>query len=460
MKRRIFGVETEYGLMCASLNGGVPPLDPEDAAQRLFAQVLATNRSTNTFLANGARLYLDVGAHPEYASAECDSVHDIVCNDRAGDAIFSTMVDVLNEELIQKSIPGKVHLFKNNVDTQGNSFGCHENYLVRRRRDYRARIESLVPFFVSRQILVGAGFIAKDDAGVRYEISQRAHHMWDAVSSASTRARPMINTRDEPHGDAELYRRMHVIVGDSNISDSTSALKIGMTEAVLNCLEDGVRFRQCELADPMLAIREISQDTSGKALVEQANGTRITALEIQVAIYEQVMAHYESAGWLSTLDPTREYVFDLWKRALEGIERGNTDSLATEIDWIAKKRLLKRYQERLGVGLDDPRIARLDLAWHDITRSGLRASLEASGGLKKLVTEDEVTTAMAIPPQTTRAKLRGDFVAAALDSRRDFMADWTNLRLITADGSATVLLKDPFVNADSRVDALMEELDC
>ncbi|MBM7825374.1 proteasome accessory factor A [Arcanobacterium pluranimalium] len=460
MKRRIFGIETEYGLMCASLNGGVPPLDPEDAAQRLFAQVLATNRSTNTFLANGARLYLDVGAHPEYASAECDSVHDIVCNDRAGDAIFSGMADVLNTDLAQKNIPGKVHLFKNNVDSQGNSYGCHENYLVRRRRDYRARIESLVPFFVSRQILVGAGFIAKDDAGARYEISQRAHHMWDAVSSASTRARPMINTRDEPHGDAELYRRMHVIVGDSNISDSTSALKIGMTEAVLNCLEDGLRFRQCELADPMQAIREISQDTSARAMVTQSNGAKISALNIQTSIYEQVIAHYEAAGWFAELDPMRRYVFDLWKRALEGFESGNIDSLATEIDWLAKKRLLERYQDRLAVGLDDPRIARLDLAWHDITSSGLRSALENSGGLKKLVSDDEITTATAIPPQTTRAKLRGDFVAAAMDSHRDFMADWTNLRLITPEGSSTVLLKDPFVSVDERVDALMEELEC
>ncbi len=445
--------------MCASLNGGTPPLDPEESAQQLFTPVLEKNRSTNTFLANGARLYLDVGAHPEYATAECDELKDLITNDRAGDATFAQMAMELNSDLQQKGIEGRIHLFKNNVDSEGNSFGCHENYLVRRRRDYRARIESLVPFFVSRQILVGAGYIARTDVGCHFEISQRANQMWDAVSSASTRSRPMINTRDEPHGDAELYRRMHVIVGDSNISDSTSALKVGMTEAVLNCLEDGVRFKNFELDNPIIAIRKVSRDLSGSAVINLASGTTASALEIQTSVYEQVIDHYRTNGWFADLDPIRLYVFDLWERALKGLSNHSLDNLATEIDWIAKKRLLDRYQDRLGVGLDDPRIARLDLAWHDITDAGLRASLEKSAGLKKLVSDDEITTAISIPPQTTRAKLRGDFVAAAMDAHRDYMVDWMNLRLITAEGSQTVLLKDPFVSVDERVDSLMEELE-
>ena len=165
--RRVMGIETEFGLTCASTQGGLPPLDPEEAAQLLFQPVIEMGRSTNTFLSNGARLYLDVGSHPEYATAECDSVEDLLANDRAGDLLFADLAVRANEQLVTKGIPGQIHLFRNNLDAQGNSFGCHENYLVRRRPDFRARISTMLPYFVTRQIIVGAGHRRRRGAGLR-----------------------------------------------------------------------------------------------------------------------------------------------------------------------------------------------------------------------------------------------------------------------------------------------------
>ena len=455
--RRIMGVETEYGLLCASTTGGNPPIDAEESAHRLFDPLLKKTRSTNVFLPNGARLYLDVGAHPEYATAECDDLGDLIANDRAGDAIYVDMANQTNEDLT--GVNGQLHLFKNNLDSYGNSYGCHENYLVRRRRDFRARIDSLIPFFVTRQIMVGAGYLQVTDDGAQYKISQRADIMNDAVSAATTRSRPMINTRDEPHGDAELYRRLHVIVGDSTMSDSTSALKLGVTEALLHVLEDGKRLPRRELEDPVKAIRQVSADTTGRALLSFKDGSTMTALELQQEIYEHVYQHFAANGWLDELDPVRAYVFDLWSRTLDALASDEQEKLSTEIDWIAKRSLLRRYSDRLGVGLEDSRMQRLDLAWHDITNAGLRTSLEKSGGLVKLVNEERIEVAKAIPPQTTRAKLRGDFVALAMENRRDYMVDWMNIRLIEDDGAHQVLLKDPFSPVDAHVDALMELMD-
>ncbi|MDY5589423.1 MAG: Pup--protein ligase [Arcanobacterium sp.] len=456
MKRRIIGIETEYGITCAPIADGEPPLDAEAAAQRLFAGVLATAKSTNTFLANGARLYLDVGAHPEYATAECDNLADLIANMRAGDALFSAMAADANSALAQEGIPGTIHLFNNNLDSAGNSFGCHENYLIRRKRDFRHSVTSLIPFFVTRQILVGSGFVNRAVQPARYEISPRAGQMWDAVSSASTRSRPMINTRDEPHGDPDRYRRMHVIVGDTNVSQSTVALKVGITNAVLNMLETGGELPEIALADPPAAIRAVSADLTGKAAVEREAGGTITALELQQEIYTAVIEAYRSQGWLAELSEVDRYVFELWDRALKALAHNEREKLATEIDWIAKERMLRAYQEKSGASLEDPRIARLELAWHDVTAGGLRAALEANGGLRTVISPQAIEAAVTAPPQTTRAKLRGEFIAAAQSAHRDFMADWMNLRLMLADSSKNVLLRDPFAASDARVAELLE----
>ncbi|MCF2706221.1 Pup--protein ligase [Arcanobacterium haemolyticum] len=452
------GIETEYGLTCASTTGAQPPLDPEAAAQILFQPIIDEGRSTNTFLSNGARLYLDVGSHPEYATAECDSIDDLLANDRAGELLFADLAQRANAKLGEQNVPGRIHLFKNNNDAEGNSFGCHENYLVRRRPDYRARISSMLPFFVTRQIVVGAGHLRRTDEGVSYEFSQRASQMWDAISSASTRSRPMINTRDEPHGDAELYRRMHVIVGDSNVAQATTGLKIAATEALLVMAEDGAILPSLTLADPMAAIRATSIDLTGRTPLELENGGHTTPIDVQKRYYDAVLAHFERKGYLAELDSTRRYFLDLWGRTIAAVDSADYSSIATEIDWAAKLQLIRRYQERSGAGLADPRIARLDLAYHDITAGGLRSSMEESGLLHVVVSPDISTKAMTTPPQTTRAKLRGEFVARAQQLRQDYMADWMNLRLLDAQGPRSVVLADPFGTVDPRVDELMEEM--
>lgn len=450
------GIETEYGLNCASTVGGAPPLDPEEAAQVLFAPVIAEGRSTNTYLENGARLYLDVGSHPEYATAECDSLTDLLANDRAGELVFASLARKANATLAKEGTPGRIHLFKNNMDSAGNSFGCHENYLVRRRSDFRARISSMLPFFVTRLIVTGAGHIFTDEDGrSSFEFSQRAHQMWDAISSASTRSRPMINTRDEPHGDAELYRRMHVIVGDSSIAQATTALKVASTEALLIMIEDGGIVPDLSLADPVAAIRAASMDLTGRARLELAAGGTITPIVVQERMRDAVMAHFERRGYLGELDDLRLSMLDLWGRAIEAVKTGDYAAIATEIDWAAKLTVIRRYQERSGAALGDPRVARLDLAYSDITSGGLRPAMEAGGLLRVIVPEEVCEQAVHTPPQGTRAKLRGDFVKAAREARADYMVDWMTLRVMDSRGSHTLLLKDPFAATDERVDALV-----
>ena len=454
------GLETEFGLMCASGSGGEPPLDVEAAAAELFRPILAAGGSTNSFLPNGARLYLDVGAHPEDATAECRSVADLVANDRAGERLYASMAAQADSRLAAKGVGGRIHLFKNNLDAAGNSFGCHENYLVRRRTDYRARIAATLPYFVTRQIVAGAGYIRRaKDGPAAYCFSQRADQMWDAISSASTRSRPMINTRDEPHGDPELYRRMHVIVGDSNMCEATTALKVAATQAVLAMLEDGGILPRMELADPVSAIRDTSADLAGRARLELADGGWITPIEVQERTREAVLRHFDAKGYTAELDASTSYLLDLWGRAVESVKSGDPSAVATEIDWAAKLSLFSRYMERAGATLDDPRLARLDLAYHDITAAGLRPSMEETGMLRTFASAEAVRAAMTTPPSDTRAKLRGDFVEKARRRRLDYAADWTNLRLLEAEGARSVVLKDPFASVDERVDRLMEEMD-
>ncbi len=456
---RIMGIETEFGLTTATPDGSPTPMEPEAAAQILFRRVLEYSRSTNIYLANGSRLYLDVGAHPEYATAECDNLDELIAQDRAGEEIYARMTLEANDQLAAEGSSARIHLIKNNVDSAGNSFGCHENYLIRRRRDFRDRVESLVPYFVTRQILAGAGYIRKDPAGSTFNLSQRADQVWDAVSSATTRSRPIVNTRDEPHGDAELYRRLHVIVGDSNMSEATTALKVGATEALLTLVDTGKLLPKLALADPMAAIRAISQDLTGTTPVELEGGRRFSALEIQREFAEQVWNAYDDEGYLSELDDTRRYALELWLRALDAFSTGDLDAVSTELDWVAKYQLLSRYRESHGLAWDDPRVLRLDLAYHDISHStGLARSMASRGLLKRIVSDDQVENAIDNPPATTRASLRGRFVRSAQNARRDFMVDWMNLRLLETEGARSLVLKDPFASEDSRVDELIERM--
>lgn len=451
--RRIFGLETEYGVTCAVSNGR--GLSADEVARYLFRKVVAWGRSSNVFLRNGSRLYLDVGSHPEYATAECDDVPQLIAHDRGGERILEGLVVDAQQRLEHEGVPGTIHLFKNNTDSAGNSYGCHENYLVRRQGDFARLADVLVPFLITRQVLTGAGKVLPTPKGAVYCLSQRADHIWESVSSATTRSRPIINTRDEPHADAERYRRLHVIVGDSSMAEPTTLLKVGATDLVLRLIEAGVPLRDLTLENPMRAIREISHDPTGTAPVALASGRTASALDIQEEYLGWVQAHV-----LDTIavTPVVKQVLDLWERGLRAVRTGRLDLVERELDWVIKLRLIDRYRAKHGLSLDDPRVARLDLAYHDISRTeGLYNLLAARGLVERVVSELDVFEATSVPPQTTRAKLRGDFVRRAQEARRDYTVDWVHLKL-NDQAQRTVLCKDPFRATDERVDRLMESM--
>jgi proteasome accessory factor A len=291
--------------------------------------------------------------------------------------------------------------------------------------------------------------------GAEYSVSQRAEHIWESVSSATTRSRPIINTRDEPHADPERYRRLHVIVGDSNMSETTTLLKVGSAELVLRLIEAGVPMRDFTLENPIRAIRDMSRDRSGHVKVALSNGRRISALELQTEYYEKVseFVRRESLG-------TRivDRVLDLWERTLRAVAEDKLALIDTEIDWAIKLKLLDRYSVKHKLGFADPRIAQLDLAYHDIRRSrGVFSLLERRGLAARVTTDPAIFRAKAVPPQTTRAKLRGDFIRAAQEGRHDYTVDWVHLKL-NDQAQRTVLCKDPFVASDDRVERLIASM--
>src|SRR6202142_3838079 len=313
MDRRIFGLENEYGVTCTLR--GQRGLSPDEVARYLFRRVVSWGRSSNVFLENGARLYLDVGSHPEYATPECDSIADLVVHDKAGERILEHLVVSAEARLREEGIRGVIFLFKKNTDSAGNSFGCHENYLTSRRDDFGHYAEVLIPFLVSRQIYAGAGKVLQTARGAMYCISQRAEHIWEGVSSATTRSRPIINTPDDPHADAERFRRLHVIVGDSNMSETTTLLKTGSTDLVLRMIEAGIVLRDLTLENPIRAIREVSHDATGRRKVRLANGREASALEIQEEYLGKARDFVARRG----ADPIAARVVDVWERTITAV---------------------------------------------------------------------------------------------------------------------------------------------
>jgi proteasome accessory factor A len=408
MDRRIFGLETEYGVTCTYR--GQRRLSPDEVARYLFRRVVSWGRSSNVFLRNGARLYLDVGSHPEYATPECDSVTDLVMHDRAGERILEGLLVDAEKRLHDEGIAGEIYLFKNNTDSAGNSYGCHENYLVSRHGEFGRLADVLIPFLVTRQLICGAGKVLQTPRGAVFCLSQRAEHIWEGVSSATTRSRPIINTRDEPHADAERYRRLHVIVGDSNMNEVTTLLKVGSADIVLRMIEAGVVMRDLSLENPIRAIREVSHDITGRRKVRLANGKEASALEIQQEYFSKASDFVERRGG----DATAKRVVELWGRVLHAVESGNFEVIDREIDWVTKLRLIERYQRRHDLPLAHPRIAQMDLAYHDLRRNrGLYALMEKRGQVDRVANDVEIFEAKETPPQTTRARLRGEFIKHA-----------------------------------------------
>ena len=452
MDRRIYGIETEYGVTCTF--NGQRRLSPDEVARYLFRRVVSWGRSSNVFLRNGSRLYLDVGSHPEYATAECDDIEQLVIQDRAGERILEGLLVDAERRLREEGIAGDIYLFKNNTDSAGNSYGCHENYLVGRVGEFGRLADALLPFLISRQIVVGAGKVLQTPRGAVYCVSQRAEHVWEGISSATTRSRPIINTRDEPHADAERFRRLHIIVGDSNMSETTTMLKVASTDLVLRLLEEGGSVRDMTLENPIRAIREISHDITGKSTVRLANGRELSALDIQWEYYTRAEQYAQRSGLADVAVYARS--LDLWRRTLTAVETQDYSLVRGEIDWMIKWNLLERYMSRNGVGLSSPQLAMLDLAYHDISRDrGLYYRMAEKGLVARVGSDLEVFEAKSVPPQSTRAKLRGDFIRRAQERRRDYTVDWVHLKL-NDQAQRTVLCKDPFRAVDERVERLIE----
>src|SRR6476646_3894692 len=340
MERRIFGLESEYGVTCTFR--GQRRLSPDEVARYLFRRVVHWGRSSNVFLENGARLYLDVGSHPEYATPECDKVMDLIAHDKARERILESLLAAAEVRLHEEGISGDVYLFKNNTDSAGNSYGCHENYLVARQGEFARIADVLIPFFVTRQIYCGAGKVLHGPRGAQFCISQRAEHIWEGVSSATTRSRPIINTRDEPHADAERFRRLHVIVGDSNMSEYTTFLKVGTTSIILRMLEeDSGPWRDLSLENPIRAIREISHDITCRRRVRLANGRELSAVEIQAEYLNRALRFAKRR----TLSPLETRALEMWEHVMTHLE-DDPLKLRTEVDWVIKHQLIERYREK------------------------------------------------------------------------------------------------------------------
>ncbi len=420
-------------------------------ARYLFRRVVSWGRSSNVFLRNGARLYLDVGSHPEYATPECDNISDLVVHDKAGERILEGLLVDADRRLREEGIAGDIYLFKNNTDSAGNSYGCHENYLVGRHGEFGRLADILIPFLVTRQVICGAGKVLQTPRGAVYCVSQRAEHIWEGVSSATTRSRPIINTRDEPHADAERFRRLHVIVGDSNMSETTTLLKVGATDLVLRMIEAGTVMRDLSLENPIRAIRDVSHDMTGQRRVRLANGREACALDIQREYLSKARDFTDRRG----ADESARRVLDLWERTLDAVDSGNLDDVAREIDWVTKFQLIERYRAKHDLPLSSARVAQLDLAYHDVHRGrGLYYLLQRRGAVVRAARDIDIFEAKSVPPQTTRARLRGEFIRRAQERRRDFTVDWVHLKL-NDQAQRTVLCKDPFRCTDERVEKLI-----
>ena len=452
MERRIFGLENEYGVTCTLR--GQRRLSPDEVARYLFRRVVSWGRSSNVFLQNGARLYLDVGSHPEYATPECDSIYDLVVHDKAGERILESLLASAEQRLREEGIRGTIYLFKNNTDSAGNSYGCHENYLTSRQDDLAHYAEVLIPFLVSRQIFTGAGKVLQTARGPMFSISQRAEHIWEGVSSATTRSRPIINTRDEPHADAERFRRLHVIVGDSNMSEYTTFVKVGSAACMLRMSEDpGVVLRDMTLENPIRAIRDISHDITCRRKVRLANGREVSALDIQREYLERALKYADTKGF----PPIEQRALEMWEHCVSTIENDPL-KLDREVDWVIKHRLIEAFRARHDLPLGHARVQLLDLQYHDISRDRSPFyKLQDRNLIERVCTDEHIATAIDDPPQTTRARLRGEFIKRAKERKRDYTVDWVHLKL-NDQAQRTVLCKDPFRSRDERVEKLIATL--
>jgi proteasome accessory factor A len=375
----------------------------------------------NAVLTNGARYYVD-HAHPELSTPECADARSVVVYDRAAELILVRSMLAARRALPEGQ---EIVVYKNNSDGKGNSYGCHENYLMDRGVAFGRIVTHVMPHFVTRQLYTGAGKVGPETGGatideVPFQLSQRADFFEEEVGLETTLKRPIVNTRDEPHADAQKYRRLHVIVGDANLSEVATFLKVGTTCILLAMIEDDAYAREIKLAAPVHAIRQVSYDLSLQRPLEVDDGSTMTALEIQWELFDQAKKYADDRGLEAVGQESGTAVLERWEAALTGLET-DPQSLAPTVDWVAKHRLLEAYRDKHGLSWDDARLAAMDLQYHDLRPE---KSLAARVGLERMATDDEIQWGTSEPPLDTRAYFRGkclqkwanDIVAANWDS--------------------------------------------
>jgi Pup amidohydrolase len=374
----------------------------------------------NLILTNGARLYVD-HAHPEYSTPECTNPRDVLRWDKAGERVIAAAGAAVD-------VPGQnpIVLYKNNTDNKGASYGAHENYLMPRSTPFPDIIRHLTPFFVSRQVVCGAGRvgIGQDGHGAGFQISQRSDYFEVEVGLETTLKRPIINTRDEPHADPEKYRRLHVIIGDANLSEISTYLKLGMTSLVLALVEERVISSDLAIDGPVGALHQVSHDASLRHLVTMKDGRSMSALDIQEN-YLEMARKFVADRYGDDADEQTVDVLERWESVLTRL-RHDPMECRRELDWVAKLSLLESYRDRDGLEWDDPKLMLIDLQYADLRPAkGLYHRLLSRGSIDRLLTDDEVTRAMVEPPEDTRAYFRGRCLAKYPD--RIAAASWDSV---------------------------------
>ena len=476
---KVCGIETEYGILLSGAE-----VDPITASSLIvsaykdsswaFASFDASHENPsrdargvnlddyldpvidskmiNTVLSNGARYYVD-HAHPEYSSPECATIRDAVLFDVAGEFILRESMNKANERLPQGV---RIDLYKNNSDGKGNSYGCHENYLVDRQLPFAKLAAFITTHFVTRQIFCGAGKVGHetptgvvDQSG--FQISQRADFFEELVGLETTMKRPIVNTRDEPHCDPQKYRRLHVIVGDANMSEGATLLKLGTTSIVLSMIEDSFIGSDLALAHPVPAIRQVSHDPTLRRTLLMQSGARMSALDIQWQLLERATRYAAERGLESVGEEVGRLVLGLWEEVLQGLS-GDRSSVADIVDWVAKERLLDAYSRRHDIAPGDARLRAIDLQYHDM-RPG--RGLAAKVGLRTFVSSDEVEHGVDHAPHTTRAYFRGECLRRWPDDI--VAANWDSMVFdVGRDPLRRVPMMEPLRGTKAHVGALLE----
>jgi proteasome accessory factor A len=400
--KRFSGLRNQYSVVF--FVGGQRQLSPEEAGRRLFGPVVSGGQGRSAPLKNGGRLHLDVVSYPEYATPDCGSVLDLVVHDKAGERILEGLLVDAGQRLREEGTAGDISVFKSNAGPAGNSYGCQEDYLAGRRGEFGRLAGILIPFLVTRQIICGAGAVVQTPRGAVYCLSRRPGHIGKGLSSATTRSRPLINTRDEPRAAAAGLRRLRVIVSDSNMSETTTLLKAGTTDLVLRMAEAATVMPDLTLDNPLQAIGEVSRDITGRGRVRLADGRQMSALDIQ----REYLAKARNFAGKRGADAVTRRVLGIWERALDAIGTGNLGTIAREIDWVIKYQLIEQYRATHDLPLSAPQVAQADLAYHDVHRGrGLYYQLQRSDAVDRTARDIDIFEAKTVPPGPGRYRQAG-----------------------------------------------------